>query len=244
MNQTEASKIIRILTSAFSSYKPPSINDAAEVWQIVFSDVPFEAVSAALYSYISRGHEFAPTPGQIKETLNHFLHPNELTEAEAWNMVLIALRNGIYGAEEEYDRLPEDVQKAIGSPHYLHDLALQEDVNYSVESSNFYKRYRTVLERKREIDALPSGIRKKVMGQLEAKKTKQLDKQSQAIIEDRKHYAMLVEKSVKEEDEIDAELSEKVKKAIENGRITSMFKAGQFRKQEQENTDTIDTMFA
>jgi len=247
MTREQTAKIIRIIGSTYPSYRPMDTNDAIEIWQVIFNGVSYETVSAALYSYISQNHEFAPTPGQIKEIINHFANPNELTESEAWDKVLIALRNGIYGAEEEYARLPEDVQKAIGSPHYLHDLAMQEDVNYSVESSNFFRRYRTAVERRKEIEALPIGVRGKVQKQVAANQTQQIDKQDAARAEDRKRYAQLVDHAREKEQPENTELAEKIREIREtNGSITEYLKRGGFREQEEQPPipETIDTMFA
>ena len=44
---------------------------------------------------------------------------NQLSEAEAWAMVSKAARNGLYGAREEFEKLPEDVKQAIGTPDQL-----------------------------------------------------------------------------------------------------------------------------
>ena len=115
-----------------------------------------------MYTYINDDNEYPPAPGQVKSILYRMEHQDELSEGDAWNLVRRALSNGLYGAQEEFDRLPEDVQKAIGSPQWIHAVAADEDVNMSVESSNFYKRYRQVLANKREMASMPPAVRELV----------------------------------------------------------------------------------
>ena len=79
---------------------------------------------------------------------------------EAWLLVSKALRNGTYGAIEEFNKLPPLVQKAVGSPHNLRNCS-QTDTN-SIENavqSNFMRSYRLVVNRENEIKQLPADVR-------------------------------------------------------------------------------------
>ena len=157
MTASETTRAIRIISAAYPHFKPSQ--DVIDLWGVMFNSAPFEAVSAALYTYIARNHDFPPTPGNINALIYDLTHKGELSEIDAWNMVCKAMRNGLYGSHEEFAKLPEDVQEAIGSPRYLYELALQEDLNVSVESSNFFKRYRAVLERKKNDAMIPQAVK-------------------------------------------------------------------------------------
>ena len=162
MTVNESKNILRIITATYpNAYKdsPQRLKDAITVWAVIFKDVPYEAVENALYTYIDSDNGFPPAPGQIKSILYRVQNQDELSEGDAWNLVQRALSNGLYGAQEEFDRLPEDVQKAVGSPQWIHAVASDEDANMSVESSNFYRRYRKVLADKREVAAMPPRLR-------------------------------------------------------------------------------------
>lgn len=164
LTTNEATKLIRIISTAFPSYRPQydddMLNDAIELWTMMFAQDDFRVVSAAVKSYIENGsNKFAPSIGEIREIMNSVNAEGELSDAEAWNMVLTALKNGTYRAQEEFDKLPEDIQRAIGSPAYLRELASSDDFNASVESSNFYKNYRAVKNRRQQAESLPENIR-------------------------------------------------------------------------------------
>ncbi len=162
MTREESRNILRIITAAYqNAYRDSQqrLKDAITVWAVIFRDVPYKLVEAAVYTYINDDNEYPPAPGQVKSILYRMEHQDELSEGDAWNLVRRALSNGLYGAQEEFDRLPEDVQKAIGSPQWIHAVATDEDVNMSVESSNFYKRYRQVLANKREMASMPPAVK-------------------------------------------------------------------------------------
>lgn len=158
MNKAESSQIIEIIGSLYPNYNPISMDLAVVGWSSIFADVPYKAVQAALFSYTRENEKFPPTPGQIYSLLQN-VTTIDPTEAEAWNMVLAAIKRSAYFAQDEFNNLPEDIQKAIGSPEYLRSLAIADDANWSVESSNFYKNYRIIKERKRQIENLPDGVR-------------------------------------------------------------------------------------
>ena len=84
----------------------------------------------------------------------------ELSEMDACSMVSKALRNGIYGAEEEFDKLPEVVQQAVGSPSMIRNWAQMEcDAVESVIQSNFMRSFRAKKKAQREMAALPADVK-------------------------------------------------------------------------------------
>lgn len=196
MNKLEASQVVEAIGSIYTNYHPMNLELAVAAWEGIFVDIPYKIVMGALYSYAKNNHEFPPTPGQLNEIIHQAVNRDELSESEAWNMVLVAIRNGAYGAEDEYNKLPEDVQKAIGSPHYLHELALSDNVNYGVESSNFYKNLRIVRERQKNVENIPDRV-KQVIDQMNTQKEAQLEnKQEVARIEQKNYYDDLSERTM------------------------------------------------
>ena len=171
MTKDESRFVIRIINATYpKTYNTDEIlSDAVNLWSTMFAADDFNLVRSALYTYINQEKSYAPNPGQIRAIMNRIQYPNELTEVDAWNLVQKALSNSLYGAQEEFDKLPEEVQKAIGSPQWLYHAVHDENTNMSVESSNFYRRYRQVMEDKRERQSMPSAVRK-VVEAIEAQK--------------------------------------------------------------------------
>ena len=186
MTSEETMKLLRAISAAYPSYKPNDMKDTAEIWTFLLGDVSYTAALAALKSYIREGNEFAPNAGQLYALLKN-VTTTDPTEAEAWNMVLTAIKRSTYFAQEEFDHLPDDIQKAIGSPEYLRSLAMAEDVNWGVESSNFYKNYRIIKERERQIENLPDGVRNYIEA-MKAKTPAVENKQTAALLEAKANY--------------------------------------------------------
>ena len=78
---------------------------------------------------------------------------------EAWSLVSKALRNGYYGAAEEFNNLPPLVQKAVGSPDNLRNWS-QTDVKAieTVIQSNFMRSYVAIVKREYEIKKMPADV--------------------------------------------------------------------------------------
>lgn len=167
MTRDEVKVLFRIMDSVYPhAYKnDEQLSDAMDVWAVVFAGDKAKLVESALYTYINDDNEYAPTPGQIRAIMRRIMNPDELSEGDAWNMVRRALSNGLYGAQEEFDKLPKDVQKAVGSPQWIHSVAMDEDANMSVESSNFYRRYRKVIEDKKQLECMPPAVQR-IIGEL------------------------------------------------------------------------------
>ena len=142
--------------------KPEFINeqDAFNVWYMLLADLDYKNAGIAAQIHM-RSSSFEPKPADIMEQYNKLTKRAGLTEMEAWTLVSKALRNGINGAEQEFDKLPPLVQKAVGSPSQLRNWATSDESSIeSVAQSNFMRSYRTICQREREFDKLPSDVKK------------------------------------------------------------------------------------
>lgn len=159
MTRDEVKEIIMIMTYTYSNYKPADITATVDTWTAILASYQFEHIRAALHSYIlSDTKGFAPTPGQLIDKIP--VKSFDMTEMEAWGMVNKALSNSNYHAKEEFDKLPLVVQKALGRFEVLQEWAGMEiDTVQSVIQSNFIRNYRTVLQREKERNKLPTRLR-------------------------------------------------------------------------------------
>ena len=132
-------------------------------WALVLGEYDFSIASRAVQLYLTNDTTgFPPSPGQIVDAIHKITNPRiaEMTATEAWALVRKAIRNGYYGAEEEFAKLPTACQRAIGSPSNLREIAqLDTDQVETVEQSHFIKAYNTQVVRERETAKMPSDIR-------------------------------------------------------------------------------------
>lgn len=136
--------------------------DTINLWTDMFSNDDASIVAAAVKSLIDGDDKgFPPTIGQVKTKMRLLVGSDELTEAEAWNLVSKAVKNGLYGAVEEFEKLPPAVKRIVGSPSQLRDWASMDgDTLHSVVASNFQRSYKVVATREKEIAALPDDVKK------------------------------------------------------------------------------------
>lgn len=164
MTNEEVKKIIGTMILAYPNYKPDNMSMLIELWKEMLSEYTYQQVAMALKAYIASDTSgFAPSMGQLIGKIQMINQPEELNEMEAWSLVSKAIRNGYYGAEEEFSKLPELVQKAVGSHEQLRQWA-QTDID-SVENviqSNFMRTYRAVTERSLNVSRMPVETRKRI----------------------------------------------------------------------------------
>lgn len=160
MTEGEAKKLFAVMTVAYPNYRIDDIEYTAKIWVDFLRGYSYEQVNMALRTYITTDTSgFAPSIGQLLDKLHAIQSPQELNEMEAWSLVSKALRNGYYGAVEEFNKLPPLVQKAVGSPDNLRNWS-QTDVKAieTVIQSNFMRSYAAIVKREYEIKKMPVDV--------------------------------------------------------------------------------------
>ncbi len=164
MTQTETKKILVVIIAAFPNYKPVDIDSVIDLWTDMLNEYSYEQVNAALKAYIlADASGFPPSIGQIIEKLQMFKSDDTLHEMAAWQLVLKAIRNSTYHADEEFTKLPPVVQKAVVNPGQLHEWAIMENVDgstMSVMQSNFMRIYRAEMAMEKEKQKLSQDVLK------------------------------------------------------------------------------------
>jgi len=167
MTRDETKQILMRIQSTFPNWKPQSdLRFVVETWHEYLCDYGYEQIRAALKAFtMTDSSGFAPTVGQLIEIMDRLGNSEELSEMEAWSLVSKALRRSIYYADSEYDKLPETVKKAVGSPEMLRSWA-ETDMK-SIENviqSNFMRTYRQEVTRAREMRKIPASVRRLLEG--------------------------------------------------------------------------------
>ena len=166
VTRDETIELLMMVQAAFPNYKPQDKTVAVNTWFLMLADYPYQQVQMALKAYIATDTSgFAPSIGQIIDKMQMINSHAEQNEMEAWSLVSKALRNGNYKSREEFEKLPDLVKEAVGSPENIHNWA-QADIK-SIESviqSNFIKSYRLVVNRQKEMQKLPKDIKAMISG--------------------------------------------------------------------------------
>lgn len=166
MDKTETLKVLAALRGAYPNFyrgiSKTEAEDTVNLWLYIFGRYPYQLVGAAVKSFIEADEKgFPPVPGQIAAKIRLITEPERKGEAEAWAKVAAAIKNGIYGYREEFEKLPPISQRIVGCPEQLRDWSMMgSDLIHSVVASNFQRAYRTASAREVELSKLPEDVKR------------------------------------------------------------------------------------
>lgn len=165
MTREDVIKIMSVLRGAYPGFyrgiSKAEALDTINLWADMFANDDAALVGVAVKCLIETDEKgFPPTIGQVKAKMRMLASKTAPTESEAWNLVAAAVKNGLYGAAEEFAKLPPVCQRIVGSPSQLRDWAMMDsDSLHSVAASNFQRSYRAISEREKEIAKLPEDLK-------------------------------------------------------------------------------------
>lgn len=161
MTKQEVAKILMTMQVSFPNFRVENKEQTILVWSEMLGDVSAEDANRALAKFImSDTKGFAPSIGQLRALV--FDKQTALSEGEAWDLVYDALCNGNYHAQEEFNKLPDDVKRAVGGPSTLREWASMDLDGITVAESNFKRAYRGVTEARQKSDRLPVSMRPQI----------------------------------------------------------------------------------
>ena len=204
MTRDETKIIIRAMSASYPNFNPKDLSGTVDIWSQMLIDYDYKDISKALQKYIlSDSSGFAPSIGQIVGLIDMPMNREPL---EAWDLVRKAISNSIYNAEEEYNKLPIECQKAIGSTANLKEMAqMDKNTVESVEQSHFIRSYQTVLKRLDEERRLPNQFKSytqqiaEKIKEHKAIEVKEEQKEEPIVIDpNRESLVDLVERKIKE----------------------------------------------
>lgn len=152
-------KLVTVLRAAYNSEKFMPDKQSALVWYEMLKDIDYPVLMQGCYKLI-QSSPYPPTIADIRASCASLQAVERLTDLEAWSLVRKALSNGVYGAEMEYAKLPPLVQKAVGTPANIREMA-QADMESvaTVFQSQFLRAYRAETQRAADMAKLSPKIR-------------------------------------------------------------------------------------
>lgn len=163
MNRAETTAVMTVLKTAyprsFTNMTRQEAEDTIQLWHTMLEEYPAKYVNAAVKSLIAT-NQYLPSIAEVIERIKLLNGKKEIGEVEAWGMVKAAIRNSTYNSIEEFEKLPLEIQAALGSPSTLREWALSEDENSeTVTASNFMRSYRAKVNNIKTIDAIPQNVK-------------------------------------------------------------------------------------
>lgn len=133
-------------------------NVKVKAWYNVLKDYEFSEGELAVYNFAKQDTKgFAPVPGQIIEQIMslRMIRQGDLIEMEAWHLVVKAVQRSAYDSESEFEKLPLEVRRAVGSPEQLKIWSRLDSNDFNtVTQSNFMRSYRLAVSQRDKMTAL------------------------------------------------------------------------------------------
>lgn len=160
MTEAECRRLMADMAAIWKNYKPLDVQTETRVWMRYLGEYTYPEVNAALDAYVVTDTKgFPPSPGQLLDRLHSTRNSGELTASEAWALVSRAIKRSGYYSREEFEKLPQAVRKAVGSPDQLRDWALDESYVEGVAKGQFSRAYESELAREHEYQKMPENVK-------------------------------------------------------------------------------------
>lgn len=149
MTEEETKTLLRMMVASYPTFHPDNMKDTITTWHLMLDDLDFKLMTAALKNFIRTNNTgFAPSIGQLIDEAHKITDDVEISEIEAWTMVRKAISNSSYHAGEEFEKFPQEVKRAVGSPSQLRSWATDQNFNEAFVKNSFVKSYNSECKRK------------------------------------------------------------------------------------------------
>lgn len=163
MNKIETTKILAVLKAFYPNFYKDvdtEFENVVVLWNDMFKDCDYKLVAIAIKELVNT-FQYPPTIADIKNKMYELTNVNDISSTDLWDKLLKAIRNGNYGAEKEFEELPEIVKEYVKNPAQLREMAsMSSDVIHSVVKGQFLKQIESLKERNKNRNMMLLETRK------------------------------------------------------------------------------------
>lgn len=171
MNKSETAAMLILLKQAYPAFyskmSKADFDSTICLWQEMFADEDISLVKPALKALIATHSGYPPDIATVKNKISEIYSEasGEPTDEKLWQLLRKAIGNGLYGAKEEFDALPDILQSYLGDPSALTELAMIDvQTLNTVKHGQFLKQIKIMRERTRFRGTLPDDVRQMISG--------------------------------------------------------------------------------
>lgn len=129
MTREETSACLKVLRMAYPTFyskmRIADMRDTLDLWATIFADDDPRIVTAAVRDLIQTHNGFPPEIADVKNRMRDIIASvtGAATDEDLWIVLMNAVKNGYYGAQEEFQNLPPVLKRWCASPSRLRDLS-------------------------------------------------------------------------------------------------------------------------
>jgi hypothetical protein len=163
VNKNDVLKIIAMLEVSYPQHyarlSKEQLNNQIMLWTELLVEDNANLIANAVKAIINGDPSpFPPNIGQIRNKA-HELIDNSIDPQSAWNVLYKAICNSSYKANEEYEKLPEDIKLSV-SPKMLREWATMDvDELNTVVASNWMRSFKERAKKAKDYQLLPNSIK-------------------------------------------------------------------------------------
>ena len=151
MNKKETVKILGYLRANYTLNPGTNADMVVAVWHDTFKEIDYETVYEAVKEFTikDRNHNFNQFPGvgQIIGIISDWHKSTLESSEEAWKKVMRSAGNGRNYSKEEFQKLPENIQNALGVSSVLRELADANSYEVQKIKHEFIEKYNKQLDK-------------------------------------------------------------------------------------------------
>lgn len=146
ITQEQFRVLVKAMKAVWSDPKFISDQDAFMTWYAMLNDLTYQQLSEAIKAYMQT-EVFTPTIAGIRAKVQE-IQPEGMTVQEAWGMVRSACTRSGYYYQDEFEKLPDEVKKAVGVAENLQAWSQVNTEEFdTVIYSQFIKQFNAVQKR-------------------------------------------------------------------------------------------------
>ena len=166
MTRDETLTVLAVIRAAYPAFynkaNKQDIDISVNLWSEMFADDDYNIVQYALKQLIADHSGYPPDIAALKTKIKEVIQAatGAPTHEDLWQMLKSAAQNSGYCYEEEFAKLPPVLQRFLGSPHALHDLAVIDVQTFNtVYHGQFLKQIPTIEARMDYEASLPAPVK-------------------------------------------------------------------------------------
>lgn len=166
MTKQEAGKLIYVIKAtypaSFMKFTDADYANMIMAWAGLLEDYTYEQASAGLKIYMSGDTKgFPPSPGQVIDCITKLTHKEPDSDIAAWELVYNTMsRMSWDNVQDTFDKLPEAIQRTLGSAGRLREMAMEESAAAQLsDRTRFMDAYKVTCQRMRDDAKIPKRIR-------------------------------------------------------------------------------------
>lgn len=155
MNKMEFSKIAMAIRTYYPNQNIMPNQQAMELWYIQLQDIPYKVCMAVVNKWVAL-NKWAPTIADIRENAVNISNGDEKDWGDAWQDVLLNIREyGYHRAEEGLERLTGVTREVVERLGYT---KLCHSENEMADRANFRDLYNELIKREKQNKQIPKQL--------------------------------------------------------------------------------------